>query len=198
MWQTPPYGQKTLLKSKKNIFQISHLIFWKLQAAKYLIYDFTFTLSFFFIWSKLNWALFHLSGIFGCKKNDGQGWHFRLKYFDVEKMRDKVPKSLMSQLPLLLLHSALSFFIVIVPIKTISRGATSPLLPRSPMYSGPPPPTWLRRWLPPPYNHWSDRKYHLNQSWLLVMTMTTDQRGQTTGRRGGGEGLESPWSSSRI
>ena len=25
------------------------------------------------------------------------------------------------------------------------RGATSPLLPRSPMYSGPPPPTWLRR-----------------------------------------------------
>ena len=33
-------------------------------------------------------------------------------------------------------------------IKTISRGATSPLLPRSPMYSGPPPPTWLRRWPP--------------------------------------------------
>ena len=44
-----PNGQKTLLKSKKHIFQISHLIFWKLQAAKYLIYDFTFTLSFFFI-----------------------------------------------------------------------------------------------------------------------------------------------------
>ena len=107
MWKTPPYGQKTLLKSKKNIFQISHLIFWKLQAAKYLIYDFTFTLSFFFIWSKLNWALFHLSGIFGCEKNDGQGWHFRLKYLDVEKMRDKVPKSLMTSLPLLLLHSAM-------------------------------------------------------------------------------------------
>ena len=68
MWKTPPYGQKTLLKSKKNIFQISHLIFWKLQAAKYLIYDFTFTLSFFFIWSKLNWTLFHLSGIFWCEK----------------------------------------------------------------------------------------------------------------------------------
>ena len=34
--------------------------------------------------------------IFGCKKNDGQGSNFRLKYLDVEKMRDKVPKSLMT------------------------------------------------------------------------------------------------------
>ena len=33
--------------------------------------------------------------------------NFRLKYFDVEKMRDKVPKYLMSELPLLLGHSAL-------------------------------------------------------------------------------------------
>ena len=44
-----PLWVKTLLKSEKNIFQISHLIFWMQQAAKYLIYDFTFTFSFFFI-----------------------------------------------------------------------------------------------------------------------------------------------------
>ena len=30
------------------------------------------------------------------RKNDGQGWNFCLKYLDVAKMRDKVPKSLMS------------------------------------------------------------------------------------------------------
>ena len=81
MTNTPLWG-KTLLKSEKNILQISHLIFWMLQAAKYLIYDLTFTFSFFFIRSKLNWTLFHLSGIFGCKRNDGQGWNFRLKYLD--------------------------------------------------------------------------------------------------------------------
>ena len=31
-----PWWGKTLLKSEKNILQISHLIFWMLQAAKYL------------------------------------------------------------------------------------------------------------------------------------------------------------------
>ena len=97
-----------LLKSEKNILQIYHLIFWMLQVAKYLIHDFTFTFSFFFICSHLNWTLFRLSGIFGCKKK----WWTRLKFsseiFDVEKMRDRVPKSLMSQLSLLLVHSALS------------------------------------------------------------------------------------------
>ena len=92
----PLIRKKTLLKSEKNILQISHLIFWMQQAAKYLIYDFSFTFSFFFIWSKPNESLFHLSGIFGYEKNDGQGWNFRLKYLDVEKMRGKVPKSLMS------------------------------------------------------------------------------------------------------
>ena len=30
------------------------------------------------------------------QKNDGQGWNFHLKYLDVEKMRGKGPKSLMS------------------------------------------------------------------------------------------------------
>ena len=50
---TPLWG-KTLLKSEKNILQISHLVFWMLQAAKYLIHDFTFTFPFFFICSKLN------------------------------------------------------------------------------------------------------------------------------------------------
>ncbi len=30
------------------------------------------------------------------RKNDGQGWNFHLKYLDVEKMRGKGPKSLMS------------------------------------------------------------------------------------------------------
>ena len=62
---------KNASKVWKNIFQISHLIFWLLQAAKYLIYDFTFTFSFFSICSKLNWPLFHLYGIFACKK---KGW----------------------------------------------------------------------------------------------------------------------------
>ena len=91
MWQTPPYGEKTLLKSEKNILQISHLIFWMLQAAKYLRCDFTFTFSFFFICSKLNWSLFHLSGIIACGKNDGQGWNFHQNYLDIEKMRGKTP-----------------------------------------------------------------------------------------------------------
>ena len=35
---------KMLLKSQKNVFQISHLIFWKLQAAKYLIYGYFYFL----------------------------------------------------------------------------------------------------------------------------------------------------------
>ena len=67
-----PLRGKLLLKSEENILQISHLLFWMLQAAKYLIYDFTFTFSFLFICSRLNWALFHLSGIFACERNDGQ------------------------------------------------------------------------------------------------------------------------------
>ena len=50
------------------ILQISHLIFWMLHAANYLMCDFTFTFSFFFICSKLNWPLFHLSGLFAYKK----------------------------------------------------------------------------------------------------------------------------------
>ena len=64
---------KTLLKSENNMLQISHLIFGMLQAAKYLICDFTFTFSFIFICSKLNWPLFYLSGIFACRKNDDHG-----------------------------------------------------------------------------------------------------------------------------
>ena len=28
LWQTPPYGEKKLLKSEKNILQIFHLVFW--------------------------------------------------------------------------------------------------------------------------------------------------------------------------
>ena len=39
---------KTLLKSEMIILQISHLIFWMPQGAKYLIYDSTFTFLFFF------------------------------------------------------------------------------------------------------------------------------------------------------
>ena len=74
-----------------------------LQAAKYLIDDLTFTFSFFFIQSKLNWTLFHLSGIFGCKKKV----EIFLKYLYVEKMRDKIPKSVMSQLSLLLVYNAM-------------------------------------------------------------------------------------------
>ena len=36
--------EKSLLKTKKYIFKLSHLIFWMLQAAKYLIYDYFFFL----------------------------------------------------------------------------------------------------------------------------------------------------------
>ena len=45
---TPLQG-KTVLKSEKNSLQIANHIFWMLQAAKYPIYDFTFTFSYFFI-----------------------------------------------------------------------------------------------------------------------------------------------------
>ena len=90
----PPYMGKTLQKSEKNILQISHLIFWMLRATKYLICDFTFT-SFLFIRSKLNWPLFSFIWNICTRKNYGQGWNYHLKYFDVEKMVGKVPKSLM-------------------------------------------------------------------------------------------------------
>ena len=59
--KTPNYGEKTVIESETNILQISHLIFLMLQAAIYLICDFTFTFSFFFICSKLNWSLFQIS-----------------------------------------------------------------------------------------------------------------------------------------
>ena len=36
---TPLYG-KMHLKPEKNILHLSNLIFWMLQAAKYLIYDY--------------------------------------------------------------------------------------------------------------------------------------------------------------
>ena len=49
---------KTLLVSEKNSLQLSHLIFWMLQAAKYLIYDFTLTFSFFVICSMFKRTLF--------------------------------------------------------------------------------------------------------------------------------------------
>jgi len=68
-----PFWRKKRLESQKNIFQISHRIFWMLQAAKYPIYESTFTFSFVVTFSKLNWPLFNLSGIFVCEKNDGQG-----------------------------------------------------------------------------------------------------------------------------
>ena len=42
---TPLWG-KNCFKSEKNIFQISHLIFWMLQTAKYLICDYFYILLF--------------------------------------------------------------------------------------------------------------------------------------------------------
>ena len=36
--------EKSLLKSEKYIFKISHLIFWMTQAANYLIYDYFYFL----------------------------------------------------------------------------------------------------------------------------------------------------------
>ena len=45
------------------------------QAAKYLIYDFTFTF-YFLLLILLLWPLFHLSGIFVCKKQ----WWTKLKF----------------------------------------------------------------------------------------------------------------------
>ena len=93
LWQTPPYGQKTLLKSKKNIFQISHLIFWKLQAAKYLIYDFTFTLSFFFIRGLLlhqGWAGIPARPCSSSDPSSTGPFFIYLEYLDAKEMMDKV------------------------------------------------------------------------------------------------------------
>ena len=44
LWKTPPYEGKNASKVWKNILQISQLIFWMLQAAKYLIYDYFYFL----------------------------------------------------------------------------------------------------------------------------------------------------------
>ena len=37
--------ERLLLKSGKSIFKISHLIFWMLQAVKYLIYDYFYCVT---------------------------------------------------------------------------------------------------------------------------------------------------------
>ena len=66
-------GEKRFLSLKNNFSKYPASFFWMLQGAKYLICDFTFTFSFTFICSKLNWPLFYLSGIFACRKKDGQG-----------------------------------------------------------------------------------------------------------------------------
>ena len=50
------------------MLQISHLIFWMLQAAKYLIDDFIFTISFFFICSNLNWTFLYYLEYLDAKK----------------------------------------------------------------------------------------------------------------------------------
>ena len=55
-----PLWEKNASKVWTNILQLSHLFFWMMQAA------------FFFICPKLNWPLFHLSGIFACRKKNGQ------------------------------------------------------------------------------------------------------------------------------
>ena len=47
-----PLWEKSASRVWKRYFQISHLIFLMLQAAKYLIYNFTFIFSFFFIRSE--------------------------------------------------------------------------------------------------------------------------------------------------
>ena len=74
-------GKKRSESLKKNIFQISHLIFWMLQAAKYLNYDFTFTSSFFF--------------------SSGGPFFIYMEYLDAKKMMDKFEISIwnMKQLP---------------------------------------------------------------------------------------------------
>ena len=43
-----PYMEKLLLKCEKYVFKISHLIFWRLQAAKCLIYDYFYFLNLLF------------------------------------------------------------------------------------------------------------------------------------------------------
>ena len=40
--------EKLLLKCEKYVFKISHLIFWRLQAAKCLIYDYFYFLNLLF------------------------------------------------------------------------------------------------------------------------------------------------------
>ena len=65
-----------LLEFEKFIFKIFHLIFWMLLTNRYLINDFTFIFSFFFIylefWRKWNEGRKFSSQTFGCGENEGQ------------------------------------------------------------------------------------------------------------------------------
>ena len=92
------YGKMLLKSEKKNILQISYLIFQMLQVAKYLICDLTFTISFFFICSKLNWLLFHLSGIFAYKeKVEISIWNIWIWRQSSEILNDIAPNALIPQ-----------------------------------------------------------------------------------------------------
>ena len=73
LWKTPPYGQKTLLKSKKNIFQISHLIFGNCRQPN--------------IWFM---TLLSLSSSSSSHPSLTGPFSIYLEYLDAKKMMDKV------------------------------------------------------------------------------------------------------------
>ena len=74
---TPLWVKNASRVWKKNIFQISHLTFGMLQAAKYPIYDSTFTFPFFIMYFRLSWPFF-----------------IYLEYLHAKKMTDKVEISI--------------------------------------------------------------------------------------------------------
>ena len=92
---TPLWGKNASKVWKKYSSNISPLF---LDAAGSQISDSWFYFHFPLLFHLLQAQLTPFSFIWNIcmRKNDGQGWNFHLKYLDVEKMRGKGPKSLMS------------------------------------------------------------------------------------------------------
>ena len=91
----PLYGENASKVGKKYSPNISPHF---LDAAGSQISDSWFYFHFPLLFHLLQAQLTPFSFIWNIcmQKNDGQGWNFHLKYLDVEKMRGKGPKSLMS------------------------------------------------------------------------------------------------------
>ena len=82
-----PFWRKNASKVWKNIFQISHLTF--LDATGGQIFDLWLYFHFLFL-HLIQAQLGPFSFIWNIwmQKNEGQGWNFRVKYLDVEKIYD--------------------------------------------------------------------------------------------------------------